>query len=206
MMSLSIVCSVSIARAVSERVYYPLAVAKHATGEAVEECATGLRTPRIERRASAPLAHCASTRSALHLDACTLLYSSTLGLARRRPAERIIGVIGPRTHPALQAAAGNTVLGGLGGPWFGHDRYGGRTATIKAHAINTRASVSNRDRYGGLAARVPRLPTYQAVVADALESTQARMYLIAPARCAVWTVKVSVVFTCSNSNTKSGGC
>ncbi len=56
--------------------------------------------PRIERRTIAPLAHCASTRSALHLDACTQLYSSTLGLARRRrcPAGRIIGVIGPRTQ------------------------------------------------------------------------------------------------------------
>jgi hypothetical protein len=60
--------------------------------------ATGLRTPRIERCTIAPLAHCASTRSALHLDACTRLYSSTLRLAWRRPAERIIGVIGPRTQ------------------------------------------------------------------------------------------------------------
>jgi len=54
--------------------------------------ATGLHTPSIERRTIAPLAHCASTRSALHLDACTQLYRSTKGLARRRRG-RVIGAI-----------------------------------------------------------------------------------------------------------------
>ena len=58
----------------------------------------GLRLASIERLIIAPLAHCASTRSALHLDACMQLYSSTKGLARRRPGVRAIGVIAPRTQ------------------------------------------------------------------------------------------------------------
>ena len=60
--------------------------------------ATGLRTPSIELRAIAMLAHCASTRSALHLAACTQRDNSTMGLARRRrePAGRVIGAIDPK--------------------------------------------------------------------------------------------------------------
>ena len=60
--------------------------------------ATGLRTASIELRAIAMLAHCASTRSALHLAACTQRDNSTMGLARRRrePAERVIGAIDPK--------------------------------------------------------------------------------------------------------------
>ena len=62
--------------------------------------AAGLRMASIVRCTIAPLAHCASTRSALDLDACTQLYSSTKGLARRRrrPAVRAIGVIARRTQ------------------------------------------------------------------------------------------------------------
>ena len=60
--------------------------------------ATGLRTPSIELCAIAMLAHCARTRSALHLAACTQRDNSTMGLARRRrgPAERVIGAIDPK--------------------------------------------------------------------------------------------------------------
>jgi len=60
--------------------------------------ATGLHTLSIEMRAIAPLAHCASTRSALNLDACTQLYSSTKGWVRRRRglAEPVIGATDPK--------------------------------------------------------------------------------------------------------------
>ena len=57
--------------------------------------ATGLRTASIELRAIAMLAHCASTRSALHLAACTQRDNSTMGLA---PAPAGTGGAGYRRH------------------------------------------------------------------------------------------------------------
>ena len=68
--------------------------------------ATGLRTPSIELRAIAMLAHCASTRSALHLAACTQRDNSTMGLAAQPSGARTKPLTAARDGFSLNCAVG----------------------------------------------------------------------------------------------------